>query len=159
MPSPSWPPRWLPSPSPRRVDPVTARLPGSPEPGPDEPPIPDEERESAWGLLRRAEALLLRRHDAQAVILLERADRLAPGQASIVEALARAAYNGGRLERAEAAFDELVRIDPASAYGRYGLAQVYRRSGRAAEARTQLRLACALAPDSALYREALLRLG
>ena len=138
---------------------MTAPRPGPADPGAGEPAIPDDERESAWGLLRRAEALLLRRHDAQAVILLERADRLAPGQASIVEALARAAYNSGRLERAEAAFDELVRIDPASAFGRYGLAQVYRRSGRAAAARTQLRLACALAPESALYREALLRLG
>jgi tetratricopeptide (TPR) repeat protein len=116
------------------------------------------ERETAYGLLQRGKQLLTRRHHAQAAVLLERAARLEPGKGSIIEALARAYYNSGQHARALDAFVELLRIDPSAAYGHFGLGQALKQVGRRAEARTHLRLACALAPDSRLYRQALSRL-
>jgi Flp pilus assembly protein TadD len=138
-------------------------------PGPQPGPEPSDEtwaterdaidRESAYGLLQRAEALMHARHHAQAAILLDRAARLEPGRGSIVEALARARYNSGQHGLALEAFEELLRIDPSSHYGHYGLGQSLKLLGRTSEARTHLRLACALAPQSTLYRAALARLG
>lgn len=134
-------------------------------PAPD--PVPDQEamltalaeRETAYGLLRRGQAMLKRRHHAQAAVLLERASRLEPGKGSIVEALGRAYYNSGQHARAAEAFEELLEIDPSAAYGHFGLGQSLKQLGRRDEARTHLRLAVALAPDSHLYRDALGRLG
>jgi tetratricopeptide (TPR) repeat protein len=117
------------------------------------------DRESAYGLLQRGEALMRARHHAQAAILLERADRLEPGRGSIVEALARARYNAGQHALARESFEQLLAIDPSSHYGHYGLGQSLKLLGRPDEARTHLRLACALAPESTLYRAALARLG
>ena len=117
------------------------------------------ERETAYGLFRRAGALLKRRHHAQAAVLLERADRLEPRKGSIVEALARAYYNSGQHDRAEESFRRLLEIDPSTAYGHFGLGQALKQLGRRDEARVHLRLAVALAPDSSLYRNALNRLG
>jgi Flp pilus assembly protein TadD len=116
-------------------------------------------RESAYGLLQRGHALLRARHYAQAAVVLERASRLEPRKGSIVEALGRAYYNSGQPERALEAFRELLQIDPSAAYGHYGLGQALKRVGRRTEARTHLRVAVALAPESALYRAALSRLG
>ena len=123
--------------------------------------IADElaERETAYGLLQRAQGLLKRRHHAQAAVLLERAARLEPGKGSIVEALARAYYNSGQHDRAADAFRELLEIDPSAAYGHFGLGQSLKQLGQRDEARTHLRLAVAMAPDSSLYRSALNRLG
>ncbi len=117
------------------------------------------ERETAYGLFQRAGKLLGRRHHAQAAVLLERAARLEPGKASIVEALGRAYYNSGQHRLAAEAFEALLRIDPSAAYGHFGLGQALKQVGRRKEARTHLRLACAMAPDSRLYRDALARLG
>jgi Flp pilus assembly protein TadD len=117
------------------------------------------ERESAYGLLQRGQALLKRRHHAQAAVVLERAAKLEARKGSIVEALGRAYYNSGQHQRAVTTFEELLDIDPSAAYGHYGLGQALKQVGRRDEARTHLRLAVALAPDSALYRAALARLG
>jgi tetratricopeptide (TPR) repeat protein len=117
------------------------------------------ERETAYGLLQRAQAMLKRRHYAQAAVLLERADRLEPGKGSIVEALARAYYNSGQHDRAADTFRELLEIDPSTAYGHFGLGQSLKQVGKRDEARLHLRLAVALAPESNLYRSALNRLG
>lgn len=122
-------------------------------------PAGDDDREGAYGLLQRAEALMRDRHHAQAAILLERAIRLEPGRGSLVEALARARYNAGQHAQALDAFEELLALEPASAYGHYGLGQSLKQVGRRDEARTHLRLAVALAPGSSLYRAALARLG
>ena len=116
------------------------------------------ERETAYGLFQRASALLKRRHHAQAAVLLERADRLEPGKGSIVEALARAYYNSGQHQRAAQSFRQLLDIDPSAAYGHFGLGQSLKQLGKRDEARVHLRLAVAMAPDSALYRNALARL-
>jgi len=117
------------------------------------------ERETAYGLFQRARALLRRRHHAQAAVLLERADRLEPRKGSIVEALARAYYNSGQHDRAATAFRELLDIDPSTHYGHFGLGQSLKQLGQPDQARIHLRLAVALAPESALYRSALSRLA
>jgi tetratricopeptide (TPR) repeat protein len=119
----------------------------------------DEEHESAYELLQRGQALLDRKHYAQAAIVLERADRLEPHRGSILEALGRAYFNSGQAERARGAFEALLDVDPSSPYGHYALGQSLKRLGRRQEAGTHLRLAVALSPESALYREALDRLG
>jgi tetratricopeptide (TPR) repeat protein len=116
------------------------------------------ERETAYGLLQRAKAMLKRRHYAQAAVLLERADRLEPGKGSIVEALARAYYNSRQHDRAADSFRVLVEIDPTNAYGHFGLGQALKQLGLPTDARAHLRLAVALAPESSLYRNALARM-
>jgi tetratricopeptide (TPR) repeat protein len=116
------------------------------------------ERETAYGLFQRAGALMKRRHHAQAAVLLERADRLEPRKASIIEALGRAYYNSGQHDRAADCFRELIDIDPSAAYGHFGLGQSLKMLGRRDEARTHLRLSVALAPNNATYQNALARL-
>jgi len=118
-----------------------------------------EERESAYDLLQRGQALLDRRHFAQAAIVLERADRLEPGKGSILEALGRAYFNSGQAEAARATFEALLDVDPSSHYGHFALGQSLKRLGRRSEAGTHLRLAVALSPETTLYRDALARLG
>lgn len=117
------------------------------------------EPESAYELLQRGHALLEARHFAQAAIVLERADRLEPDKGSILEALGRAYFNSGQTEPSRATFEALLEIDPSSHYGHYALGQSLKRLGRRDEAGTHLRLAVALSPGSALYRDALDRLG
>jgi Flp pilus assembly protein TadD len=122
---------------------------------------PDEagEHESAYELLQRGQALLASRHHAQAAIVLERADRLEPRKASILEALGRAYFNSGQPEPARATFERILELDPSAPYAHYALGQSLKRLGRRDEARTHLRMACALSPESSLYSDALARLG
>ena len=115
------------------------------------------DRESAYELLQRGRALMQRRHNAQAAVVLERAARLEPGRGSILEALGRATFNAGDHERALVVFEALLEKDPSSHFGHYALAQSLRKVGRVPEAVTHLRLACALDPGSSLYRGALQR--
>ena len=131
------------------------------QPAPDDEALLGDlaERETAYGLLQRGQSLMRRRHNAQAAVVLQRAARLEPGKGSIVEALGRACYNSGQHLLAVDVFRELLDIDPSAAYGHYGLGQALKQVGRRDEARVHLRLAVALAPDSALYRAALARAG
>jgi len=125
-----------------------------PEPQPDDP-----DEETAYELLQRGHALLADRHHAQAAIVLERADRLEPRKASILEALGRAYFNSNQPDRARDAFERVLEIDPSAHYAHFALGQSYKRLGRRAEAGTHLRLAVALSPTTTLYRDALARLG
>jgi len=118
----------------------------------------DPDRESAYELLQRGQALLKRRHHAQAAIVLERAARLEPGKGSILEALGRAYYNSGQSDRARETFEALLEVDPSAHWAHFALAAALRKLGRAPEARTHLRLAIALSPASVLYRTALAKL-
>jgi tetratricopeptide (TPR) repeat protein len=118
-----------------------------------------EGREGTYELLQRGHELLRRRHHAQAAIVLERAARNEPGKGSILEALGRAYYNSGQHERSRQTFEELLEIDPSGHYAHYALGQSLKQLGRLREARTHLRLAVALSPESSLYRRALERLG
>lgn len=125
----------------------------------DEQADRSDERETAYDLLQRGEDLIRKRHWAQAAVVLERADTAEPGKGSILEALGRACFNSGQSARAAAAFERLLDLDPSSAYGHYALGQCLKRQKRPSEAGTHLRLAVALDPQSALYRDALRRLG
>jgi Flp pilus assembly protein TadD len=116
-------------------------------------------RESAYGLLQRGQELLRDRHHAQAATVLARAARLEPGKGSILEALGRAQYNSGQHAAAAETFEKLLEIDPSAHYAHYALGQSLKQLGRSKEARTHLRLACALSPNSRLYQSALSRLG
>ncbi len=126
-----------------------------PEPVP--PAVPDD-RESAYALLQRGQALLRSRHNAQAAVVLERAARLEPAKGSILEALGRAYHNSRQYEPARSTFEALLEVDPSGPWAHFALAQSLRKLGRNPEARTHLRLAVALDPGSALYRRALDRL-
>ena len=125
-----------------------AREPGTDEPAPD----------SAYELLQRGRSLLDGRHHAQAAIVLQRADRIEPGKASILEALGRAYFNSGQHEPARATFERLLELDPSEHFAHYAIGQSLKRLGRRDEAGTHLRLAVALSPESRLYRDALARL-
>jgi tetratricopeptide (TPR) repeat protein len=117
------------------------------------------DRETAYDLLQRGQALLAGHHHAQAAIVLERADRLEPGKASILEALGRAYFNSGQPELARGTFERLLDIDPSAHYAHFAMGQSLKKLGRREEAGTHLRLAVALDPTSPLYRGALARLG
>jgi tetratricopeptide (TPR) repeat protein len=119
----------------------------------------DEERESAYDLLQRGHALLEARHHAQAAIVLERADRIEPNKASILEALGRAYFNSAQHELARATFERQLELDPSAHYAHFALGQSLKHLGRREEAGTHLRLAVALSPRTTLYRDALARLG
>ena len=116
-----------------------------------------EERETAYELLQRGHELLRARHNAQAAVVLERAARAEPGKGSILEALGRAYYDSGQHARAAATFEALLEVDPSAHYGHLGLGLSLARLGRLGEARTHLRLAVAMNPESATYRRALQR--
>ena len=118
-----------------------------------------DQREHAYGLFQRGHVLMRARHHAQAAIVLERASRLEPRKGSILEALGRAYYNSGQHQRSAETFSELLEVDPSSHYAHYALGQSLKQLGRPREARTHLRLAVALSPESKLYRGALERLG
>ncbi|HLA15669.1 MAG TPA: tetratricopeptide repeat protein [Candidatus Limnocylindrales bacterium] len=117
------------------------------------------DEESAYDLLQRGRALMRGRHHAQAAVVLERATRLEPGKGSIIEALGRAHFISGQLERALEVFGELLVLDPSSPYGHYAVGRCLARLGRIDEARINLRLAVALDPSSAMYASALSRVG
>lgn len=118
----------------------------------------DPDQESAYELLQRGQALVRRRHHAQAAIVLERAARIEPGKGSILEPLGRAYHHSGQFERARETFEQLVEIDPSGHWAHFALSQSLRRLERLEEARTHLKLAIALSPRSELYRQAMVRL-
>ena len=117
----------------------------------------DRERESAYELLQRGQALIKRRHHAQAAIVLERAAREEPGKGSILEPLGRAYHHSGQYDRARETFEALLEVDPSAHWAHFALATTLRKLDRVPEARTHLRLAVALCPTSDLYRQALAR--
>lgn len=117
----------------------------------------DPDRESAYALLQRGQALIRSRHHAQAAIVLERAAREEPGKGSILEPLGRAYHHSGQYELARETFDALLELDPSAHWAHFALATTLRKLERLPEARTHLKLAVALCPTSELYRRALER--
>ena len=103
-----------------------------PAPQPDEPSPRPGEPESAYELLQRGTALMRRRHNAQAAVVLERAARLEPGKGSILEALGRACFTSGQHERARETFEALLEVDPSSHYGHYALGRSLKNLGPSA---------------------------
>ena len=115
------------------------------------------DHESAYELLQRGQALMRARHNAQAAVVLERAARMEPGKASILEALGRAYFNSGQHERSRETFESLLELDPSAHYAQFALGQSLKKLGREREAWVHLRLAVALSPGTSLYRQALAR--
>ncbi len=115
--------------------------------------------EDVYDLLQRGQSLLRRRHPAQAATVLQRAANLEPRRGSILEPLGRAYFMSGQLDRAVETFEALLDVDPSNHFAHYALGRSLYRLGRAAEGRTHLRLAVALAPHSRLYRGGLERLS
>ena len=118
-----------------------------------------DDHESAYELLQRGRELIEGRHYAQAAIVLERALRLEPGKASILEALGQAQFNSRQYDRSRETFEALLEVDPSAHYAHFALGQSLKQLGHRREARTHLRLAVALSPTSELYASALARLG
>lgn len=113
-----------------------------------------EDESTAYTLFRRGMEFLHERHPAQAAMLLTGALRLEPHKNSIREGLARAQFALGRFEQAAEQFAAIVASAPDNGYAQYCLGRCLQAMGRTAEARTHLRLARALEPQSALYRQA-----
>lgn len=130
---------------------------------PDSNPGPRDDQgsdpEGAYELLQRGTALLAKRHAAQAAVVLVRAAAIEPRKGSILEPLGRALFMSDQLDRAVETFEGLLEIDPSNHYAHYALGRSLIRLGRRAEARTHLKLAVAMAPESRLYRGGLERLG
>ena len=134
----------------------------SPRPDPQPDPGPraeaaDDDRESAYELFRRGSRLLAERHPGAAAVILERASRLEPGKASILEALAQAYYNQGAAALAAERFREMVDRNPLAHYAFFGLGLSEARLGHREAARRHLRMAVRLHPESEDYRRALRR--
>jgi Flp pilus assembly protein TadD len=117
-----------------------------------------DDRESAYELLQRGLALTRRRHHAQAAIVLARAARAEPRKGSILEPLGRAYHLTKQYDLARETFETLLEVDPLNHWAHFALAESLRHLGRVDAARTNLRLAIAMAPRSELYRRALARL-
>ena len=123
----------------------------------DTGPAPGE-RDSAYDLFQRGSRMLADRHPGAAAVLLERALKLEPGKASILEALAQAYFNVGSHELAADRFAEIVDADPLAHYAHFGLGLSRARLGDRPAARRHLRMAVFLKPESEDYRRALGRL-
>jgi tetratricopeptide (TPR) repeat protein len=109
----------------------------------------------AYDLYQRGRELLAARHAHQAVIVLERAEALAPGYGSIDELLGRAYYATRAFEQARAAFARAVERYPANDYAHFGLALSLLKTGERDLAVGHLRMAVAMRPDSVSYGRAL----
>jgi Flp pilus assembly protein TadD len=116
-----------------------------------------DDRDSAYELFQRGSRLLADRHPGAAAVVLERASRLQPGKASILEALGRAYFNQGAHELAAERFREIVERDPLAHYAHFGLGLAEARLGHATLARRHLKIAVSLKPEIDDYRRALRR--
>jgi Flp pilus assembly protein TadD len=113
----------------------------------------------AYDLLMRGREFLRSGHPHQAAVVLGRAKLLEPEKASIREALGRALYMSGRNARARREFAKAVQIDPVNDYAHFGLALACARTGERTRAIAHLKLALAMRPGAAAYREALDRIA
>lgn len=148
------------APAARRPGRLTSRPHRTTLSGPMPPDQPrDDERESAYELFQRGSRLLEEDHPGAAAVLLERALRLEPGKASILEALGRAYFNQGQPDLAAERFEAIVEADPLAHYAHFGLGLAAKRLGHRSVAARHLRMATVLAPDNEDYRRALRRLG
>jgi len=110
-----------------------------------------------YDLYQRGRALLAARHAHQAVVVLERAEALAPGFGSIDELLGRAYYATSAFTSARAAFARAVERNPANDYAHFGLALTLLKLAQRDLAVGHLRMALAMRPGSATYGRALAR--
>jgi Flp pilus assembly protein TadD len=122
---------------------------------PGDPTQDPDDRDSAYELFRRGSRLLAESHPGAAAVVLERASKLVPDKASILEALGRAYFNQGAHALAADRFRQIVDRDPLAHYAHFGLGLSEARLGHAASARQHLRMAVFLKPEIDDYRRAL----
>ena len=108
-----------------------------------------------YELFQTGRRFLAERHPAQAAMYLEQALRLAPDKNSIREELGRSYYALGRFDDAAREFGEVLHRAPANDYAHFALARSKLKLGDVAGALREARLALAMAPDNADYRQAL----
>ena len=113
--------------------------------------------QSAYEAFQEGTRLLESENPHAAVVALERARDLEPDKASVREALARAYFRTGRFPAAGDEFARAVEIDPVNDYAHFGLGLCLLRQGDRLGARRHLKLAVAMRPDQADYRDALAR--
>ena len=94
---------------------------------------------------------------SRAIFYFEQARMERPEKASIREALARAYYNSGQLERAKREFEAALEIDPTNSFAYFGLGLCLMKMGEPALALAPLKLCCALSPREKRYQRSLLR--
>lgn len=109
----------------------------------------------AYTRFREGSRLLESGNTHAAIVSLERARDLEPEKGSIREALARAYFRSGRIQRAREEFEKVVELDPVNDYAHFGLGLCLLRSGDRDAARGHLKLATIMRPDSADYQDAL----
>ena len=108
--------------------------------------------ENAYELFKKGSELLEQGDFMAASVPLERARSLEPDKGSIREALGRAYFRSRRFEEAAREFAALVERYPVNDYAHFCLGRSLEKTGRSAEARRHLALACNLRPDRADYR-------
>jgi tetratricopeptide (TPR) repeat protein len=98
-------------------------------------------------------------HGAAAALeeaLAQQAANHEPEKASLHEALGRAYFASSQIQRARAAFESALELDPSNDYAYYSIGRCYERQGRLNDAATHFKIANALA-DHDLYKAALSR--
>ncbi len=97
------------------------------------------ERESAYALLQRGQALMRRRHHAQAAIVLERAAGPSRARARSSRRSVGPSTTAASTSASRETFEALLEIDPSADYAHYALGQSLKHLRRPREARTHLR--------------------
>jgi tetratricopeptide (TPR) repeat protein len=119
----------------------------------DEPP--GEPGGEVYDWYVRALELLEAGSPEAAASLLTHAHAREPGSASVLEALARASFDGGRYDEAAQHFEKLTAVSPDNDYAYFGLGLSRMRQGDFAGAIEQLALAAAMRPQRRDYDQAL----
>lgn len=111
--------------------------------------------DSPYDWYHRAIALLDSGNSDAAAILLGRLRQVDPTSTSVLEAHARALFDGRHYADAAQAFEELVERSPAEDYAHYGLGMSLWRLQRFPQARDHLAMAFVMRPERAEYGSAL----
>ncbi len=127
-----------------------------PMPEPDDAATGEEAPEgSPYDWYHRAIALLDSGNSDAAAVLLARLREVDPLSTSVLEAHARALFDGRRYAEAAEAFGELVERSPAEDYAHYGLGMSLWRLQRFPQARDHLAMAFVMRPERSEYGQAL----
>ncbi len=110
---------------------------------------------SPYDWYRRAIGLLETGNPDAAAILLQRLREVDPLSTSVLEAHARALFDGRRYAEAVAAFGELVDRSPSEDYAHYGLGMALWRLQQFPLARDHLAMAFVMRPERSEYGQAL----
>jgi Flp pilus assembly protein TadD len=114
-----------------------------------------EQEPSSYDWYQQATALLEAGNPDAALVALTKLREAEPESTAVLEAYARALFDGRRYDQAVEAFGELVERAPAEDYAHYGLGMSLWRVQRFPEARDHLAMAFVMRPDRPEYGDAL----